>query len=347
MYRPINTVQNQIVTGVQLVRDWVASFDVALGPDGLTVVTPDDANFQQISIPERLREWLVGLRLLRNVPLSYLVPDARLLPPESIRLFFVDPNWVERLVDGVFAAASAGTVSSSYHIGMLQLVRQDLDTTLLARASEQNPGASWSPAEGPTTGMLIRSELVRRWPDMIVTAHEGLTPNTPVVPVLRMEPVSRDVFIVIFAGQPKLVHVREPYVGVRFGVEPKNEGPSVPPYKVDKRQANGETIAGMVNVVLRGTGVDRVIDIDAFAGALGHLGAGSKAPRHVALHLEQRPYVQKFTLAMPEPPGSQPLPTNPDGSFRMTLGLRKNRVMRMHNLVARQERKTDLQGDPD
>jgi hypothetical protein len=138
-------------------------------------------------------------------------------------------------------------------------------------------------------------------------------------------------------------------VGVRFGVEPKNEGPSVPPYKVDRRDASGQSVGSnaIVDVGLRSV-EDRVIKVHEFAAALTqHLGAAGNAPRFVALHLEQRPYVQKFTLAMPEPAGSQPLPTNADGSFRLALGLRKNRVMRMHNLVARQERQLDLQGDDD
>jgi hypothetical protein len=348
MYRPLNTVtlgngEQTILTGVQAARDWVAGLDVAVGPDGLTFVTPDGDHFQDVAISERLRDWLVGLRLLRNVPLSYLVPDARLLPPESIRFFYLDQNWVERVIDGVFAAASAGTIASSFHVAMLQLVRNDLDTTLIARASEQ-ASTSWSPAEGPTTGMLIRSELARRWPDMIVTAHAGLTPDTAVVPVLRAEPISRDVFIAIFAGEPKLVQVREPHVGVRFGVEPKFEGPSVPPYKVDQRTATGENLddEDIVEIPLRAGG-DRVIRVEELANRLvPHLGPDGKAPRFVALHLEQRPYVQKFTLAVPEPTGSLPLPTNPDGTFVRTLGLRKNRVMRMHDLIARQTQQTTL-----
>ena len=348
MYRPINTVtldngEQTIVTGVQTARDWVAGLDVEMGPDGLTFVAPDTDHFQDVAITERLRDWLLGLRLLRNVPLSYLVPDARLLPPESIRFFFLDQNWVERVIDGVFAAASAGTIASSFHVAMLQLVRNDLDERLVELAEAQGP-TSWAPGTGPTTGMLIRSELVRRWPDMIVTAHAGLTPDTAVVPVLRAEPISRDVFIAIFAGEPKLVQVREPHVGVRFGVEPKFEGASNPPYKVDQRTATGENKddEDIVEVPLRDD-VDRVIRAEELAERVeDKLGAGAPSPRFVALHLEQRPYVQKFTLAVDEPTGSLPLPTNPDGTFVRTLGLRKNRVMRMHNLIARQTQQTTL-----
>lgn len=350
MYRPINNVGGTLVTGVQTVRDWVASFDVQMGPDGLTVVTPDDKRVADVAIPERLREWLVGVRLLRHVPLAYLVPDAALLPAESVRCFHVDPNWTERVIDGVFAAASTGTVASSFHVAMLRGVRAALDTALGDLAKEQHPQTTWDAAASVMTGMLIRSELVRRWPDLIVTAYAGTNAGTAPVPVLRAEPISRDVYIVVFAGAPKLVHVREPHAGVRFGVEPKSDVVPGPPYKVDKRKADGTDAGGGIDVVLRGANAAdqalRVIAVEQFAGALGHLGANSNAARHVALHLEQRPYVQQFTFATPEPDGSRPLPTS-GNDYAATVKLRNNRVMRMRHLIARQEQQDALQGDQD
>ena len=49
------------------------------------------------------------LRLLEQVPFCYLVPDSLLLPPESIRFFYVDRNWTDALIQG---ALSVGTVNS-------------------------------------------------------------------------------------------------------------------------------------------------------------------------------------------------------------------------------------------
>jgi hypothetical protein len=349
-YRPVNLIQNEMVTGVQALRDWIASFEVTAGPDGLSFVTPPDLpNWYDVAISDRLRDWLIGLRLLRNVPLSYLVPDARLLPPESIRFFFVDQNWTERVLDGVFSAASAGTVASHFHVAMLQLVRQSLDMQMVAMATELD--GQWAPGTGVLTGMLIRSELVRRWPDLIVTAYAGSTPDSGVIPVLRAEPISRDVFIAVFAGQPNLVHVREPHVGVRFGVEPQNPDAAAVQYQVDKRTKTGQNAAGggSILVPLRDPKSQRVINVDLFATTVGqHLGGpANKAARFVALHLEQRPYVQSFTLAVDEPSGSQPLPTGADGKYVTTTPLRNGRRMRMRNLIARQQQQTDLQGDLD
>ncbi len=55
------------------------------------------------SYPEEITEWLSKLQLLRDVPLNYLVADENMLPPESIRFFYVDPNWIQALTDGALS----------------------------------------------------------------------------------------------------------------------------------------------------------------------------------------------------------------------------------------------------
>jgi hypothetical protein len=169
--------------------------------------------------------------------------------------------------------------------------------------------------------------------------------------VLRAEPISRDVFIAVFAGQPELVHLREPHVGVRFGVEPQDPDAATVQYQVDKRTKTGENApaGGTIAVPLRAPTSERVLDVDLFANAVGqHLGGpANKASRFVALHLEQRPYVQSFTLTVEEARGSEALPIGADGKYAATTPLRNGRTMRMRNLIARQQQQSDLQGDPD
>ena len=54
-------------------------------------------------MPDSLTKWLGKLALLTGVPFNYLVPDERMLPLESIRFFYLDPNWVAALSDGAFS----------------------------------------------------------------------------------------------------------------------------------------------------------------------------------------------------------------------------------------------------
>ena len=149
-------------------------------------------------LPERLREFLIDLRLMRHLPLAYLVPDAALLPPESIRFFHLDPTWMDRIIDGVFAAANTGTVDFVFSYSMLQMARAGIDKELTDLAKAQVPATTWS-GDKPMTGMLIRSELARRWPDMVVRAYTSTNvadPTVPTLPVLRAEPISKDLYIV-------------------------------------------------------------------------------------------------------------------------------------------------------
>ena len=64
------------------------------------------------AVSEHLREqadpvadWLANLALLYPVPFSHLVPDPRMLPVDSIRFFYVDPDWVDALEAGACSIA--------------------------------------------------------------------------------------------------------------------------------------------------------------------------------------------------------------------------------------------------
>ena len=96
-------------------------------------------------IPRDLRQWLARLRLLENVPFAYLVPDSLLLPPESIRFFYVDRNWTDALVQG---ALSVGTVNSSDRAQLEQLHRQIRDELDEEERALRTPARREDP-EGP------------------------------------------------------------------------------------------------------------------------------------------------------------------------------------------------------
>src|SRR5215210_8102987 len=91
----------------------------------VAVPVPDDDT--DSTIPQELRSWLVRLRLLEGVPFANLVADTELLPPESIRWFYLDRRWTDALVQG---ALSVGTVNSDdrTHLGaQYPAIRDELD----------------------------------------------------------------------------------------------------------------------------------------------------------------------------------------------------------------------------
>jgi hypothetical protein len=322
---------------VQVVNNTVSQFAIQSGPDGLVVDTSGFKLPGHAAMPDRLRRWLGDLRLLRNVPLAYMVADSALLTPESIRFFHVDLTWIDRIIDGVFSAADTGSVDLTYSCGMLQLVRNLLDQDLITLAKSQVPGATWNPATSPMTGMLIRSDLVRRWPDMIVQAYTAAvdrqhTQTDPTIATLRCEPVSKDILIALFAGQPGLVTVREPHVGVRFGVEDKNTGSHTGPYQVPVLDIHGvEQNVPEINILLRNR---RVLNIGDLSSKVMLPGGGRS--RMVAMHLQRKAYVQQFLTTVNESTGWKTLFSFrlADGSFQKVV-LSGGGVLNLENLASR------------
>ncbi|MCV7221234.1 hypothetical protein [Mycolicibacterium elephantis] len=288
-------------TGVDAVVTTVGEYTVTATTDGLEFASPSstpDWFIQGIKLSEGLLEFLTDIRLLRRIPLSYLVPDALLLPPESIRFFHVNQTWVDRVIDGVVSNTNLGTVDFHRSLTVLQAIREQVN-----------------PAEGQMTGMLIRSELVRRWPKMIVRAYSVVDAEEDsdqnVVDVLRAEPVSRDVFIALFDGEPASVHLREPFDGVRYGVEFDDNRPAGQEYTVDRRNPDGSAATGPSSLVISFHDQERrTVDIRKLSDDIVP-GSAVGDPRAVALHLEQRPYIQVFTQPTAERAGSKPAP--PEG----------------------------------
>ena len=178
-------------------------------------------------IPEELRDWLVRLRLLHDVPFAYFVADTQLLPEESIRWFYVDRRWTDALVQG---ALSVGTVNTDDRLQLTERygeIRDALDTAERnVRRREGDPFMQG--AAGPISGFILRSRAVSGWPGLHVRAFkeeptEGdgfdYPDNHPQrMRLLRLERLAPAVLLCLFDGIPKEVHIQEPRQGVQFGV---------------------------------------------------------------------------------------------------------------------------------
>jgi hypothetical protein len=115
----------------------------------LTTIFASASLGNEHTIPEPVKQWLLDLVRLAPVPFCNLVPDEKLLPAESIRLFHVDEGWIWALIDG---ALSIGRMPSN----------------------ETN-----SPITIPElylTGFLLRSDAVQAFPEFEITANGKLLP---------------------------------------------------------------------------------------------------------------------------------------------------------------------------
>jgi len=214
-----------------------------------------DVTEPEAGMPPYMESFLSLLRLLVGVPFDYLVPDARLLPDESIRFFYLDRSWTDRLVDGAVAVGKIGTREQAHHQAHAAAVHQQLDQTerivrtLQIKAfagfdqQKQNNDNNQSPGD-VVTGFLLRSAAVVGWPHMDVRAYDTdipertnpKDPNTELDPsvdsvkkhqltTLRLELLSPSVLLALFEGIPKLVYLEEPHHGVQFGIlDPQQNG---------------------------------------------------------------------------------------------------------------------------
>lgn len=221
----------------------------------------------EAELPPYLESFLAHLRLLVGVPFDYLVPDSRLLPVESIRFFYLDRSWTDRLVDGVMSVGKLGTREQAHHQAHAPAVQARLDNTehhvrdiQRGRTTFDQSRTIVGPA-GIVTGLLLRSAAVTGWPHMEVQAYDTVLPAQPSdaakraarIETLRLERLSPSTLIALFAGVPKLVWLEEPHHGVQLGVEYGRQG-----WFVFQRSAAGMAASAHVSVPFR-VGGRRVI----------------------------------------------------------------------------------------
>jgi hypothetical protein len=208
--------------------------------------------------------------LLVGVPFDYLVPDARLLPDESIRFFYLDRSWTDRLTDGAIAVGKIGTREQAHHQAHAPAVQQQLDQTeRIVRQLQVNlPSTNFADAKGNNddhnqapgdivTGFLLRSAAVAGWPQMDVRAYDQALSDVPQpfdpsaadvkqhqLLTLRLELLSPSVMIAFFQGIPKLVILEEPHHNVQFGIlDPQINGN----FRMYIRDTTGHQIDAAVN----------------------------------------------------------------------------------------------------
>lgn len=257
--------------------------------------TPDGQAFN-----DALEARLLGLALLDGVPLHYLVPDPEMVPPESIRFFFLDPNWIECLLAGALAAATIGSMDDQVAASLMRRVRGDVTFKRLL--------------EGVTTGFLLRSSLVHRYPGMGIRALRGVEDDAPVAPLLRRRQIGDSILLALFGGTAMRVELLEPSEGTHFAVQGAG-GPwtqDVVPIE-GKVLATGKVSLGGINVPVR---PDGMLNLEGLQAAIL---AKHKAPergstkdgpvpikddaveaRHIAATLQNRPCRRIFRADVPE-----------------------------------------------
>jgi hypothetical protein len=254
-------------------------------------------------------DWLAGLRLLEGLPFCCLVPNAAMLPAESIRFFYVDPNYLDALCDGANSigqqtsrdVAQAAALRPALREAAIQatgkLRSRRIATnprraaTNLRRAAPMKMAAQTATSSDPVAGLLLRSAIVSGWPGLEVKAYTAVLPNSnplqpdpaSLVAPLRMERLAPDVLLCLYPRIPVWIELDEPHESLAFGVEDPAK-PGDPPVVALRYldNANGDmgltngTTASLTSGFLRGD--SRVLDVAAWQAHLAGVVPKSSTP---------------------------------------------------------------------
>lgn len=176
-----------------------------------------------VELPAALQAWLHRLQLLSGVPFQYLAPDENMLPPESIRFFYLDPNWMTALIDGAFSIGRNLTADSNTPTLALDAAVSPALTGRLRAAAGAGRALALGQAIPPTTlevvsGFLLRSSLVPAYPGMGVYAYDQ--DGAPLT-ILRLERLgdSSDTLICLIEGDAQKIDIHEAPEHLHYGID--------------------------------------------------------------------------------------------------------------------------------
>jgi hypothetical protein len=183
-----------------------------------------ESSLGEVLIPDAISKWLGRLRLLKGVPFNYLVPDEQMLPPESIRFFYLDMNWVDALIDGAFSIGRNLTRTEKTHT-------LNLDTAVKpAMHQHAREGALSIRAEAlglppPVLSLQVVSGFLLR--STVVNAYKGIGANvypqsgSPMLDILRFEPLGQnsDTLLCLVDGDAFKVDIHEAPEHLHYGID--------------------------------------------------------------------------------------------------------------------------------
>ncbi len=168
-------------------------------------------------LTEDLAHWLGQLTLLYGLPVEYMVPDVRLLPVESIRFFYIDRNWLDRLVDGAMSVGVLSSKDNVFNQAFFRDIYQQVDAAQLNLRNKIRAAqlADVKATGGTMTGLLFRSQVVTAYPGVEIHPYDE---NQNPLTILRMDRLSNSLIFCIFDGIPTQVDFIQPSEGLHFGI---------------------------------------------------------------------------------------------------------------------------------
>jgi hypothetical protein len=147
-----------------------------------------------------VQSWLLDRMYLSGIPSHYLVTDPSYLPPESIRFFHIDKNWIEAYVDGALSVANHMSrdddqIRNSIKVGMNRYFKSQVGSV--------SDGKTHFP-QVPTYGFFLRSAVVTIFPDLVIeAAYPSADVQSGRTPLLVQKHMGKDVIFCLLDRLPE------------------------------------------------------------------------------------------------------------------------------------------------
>jgi len=171
-------------------------------------------------LPDNLKHQLAQLSLLYGVPVEYMIPDIRLLPTESIRFFYIDRNWLDRLVDGAMSVGVLSTQDAVFNLSFFKEIYKQIDIEQLKLRSTLREADHEEPQEygGQISGFIFRSQVVADFPGIEINP----TKDGDTLQIIRMDTLSPNTLLCLIYGVPDKIEFIQPGEGLQFGLFPND-----------------------------------------------------------------------------------------------------------------------------
>ncbi|RDW58743.1 hypothetical protein BP6252_13219 [Coleophoma cylindrospora] len=191
-------------------RRMAEEFETSADPDNDDIY--DKLNQPTSSEWQLVLSWVLDKMFLSGIPFQYLVVDQAYLPPESLRFFHIDPNWMDAFLDG---ALSLGNHLTTPFDKVRLTIKRLINNYITAPLPTTN-----QPPPIPSYGFFIRSDVVTHIPDLRVTAEfEPPRVDLNVKSIMRQVLLADGVLMCLVDTSP-LSNVPSRLTGLRFTLSP-------------------------------------------------------------------------------------------------------------------------------
>ena len=246
-------------------------------------------------IPDEILSSMAEWALLYEVPFPYMAVREEMLPPESIRFFYLDRNYIFALLDGAMSPGRSFSIDYRHDmdiideaLGQAFMESRNIRPKLQGKAV-QKADMSINTNEQVITGFLLRSVLVEGFRGLEFKAY-GEDEKIP-LRALRLETLGPEVLLGLYAGEISRLEIAQPPEGMHFGFTRKQNGGFEKRLRSLEDGALLDGKGALVDVAMRNEPL-RVVDL---AGTVRNIQKGlglSEADSAVAaLEMIQNPFV--------------------------------------------------------